>query len=90
MNDERPKIPWLVQHSQDNPPKLSPNWVTVTACCSHCAAMEYAATIAKAMPRPFWVHVAPEAPILHHPNGVPIMCRSYQIAERHPSISLSA
>lgn len=85
------KIPWLVQVTQDDPPKLPPVWDTIEAPTSKDAALLYATTKAQSlgMVPPFWVHVGPAAPGLRYDNGFPHFVRSFRIVPGDPQLTLS-
>lgn len=87
-----PSIPWLVQASQYDSDRLGPVWDMVKAQSSKLAALAYAheAPECATLESPFWVNVAPACPSMCHPNGVPIMCRAYQVTRAPQQASLTA
>lgn len=72
-------IPWFVQHDNGSG-YASPKWDVVEASTSLEAAQVWLAETGLAnYPLPMKVLVAPASPLLHHPNGMPMMSRGFTV-----------
>lgn len=79
LKDTPPRIPWLVQvaHCRE---KCDPKWDVVIATSSQAAAIQWMEEN-DGWTLPISIRVAPAAPILHHPNGMPMITREFLITE---------
>ena len=70
-------IPWLVQVAQPGQTNCRPEWDTVIADSSRNAVVVWLENNEHTLP--ICLRVAPAAPALRHPNGMPMVSREFNV-----------